>query len=110
MQHIHLTQNGRPIVGNEHLAGGQLHQFVHAAGAEGGADGGCDGFGGDDVGLADVFAFGAFLEGFAAEEGGHFEIMELVKKLGNERLTTVIVDDDDNIIASGDDGDTDWRG
>mmetsp|Transcript_21050 Transcript_21050/g.31653 ORF Transcript_21050/g.31653 Transcript_21050/m.31653 type:complete len:109 (-) Transcript_21050:64-390(-) len=108
MQHIHLTQNSRPIVGNEHLAGGQLHQFVHAAGAEGGADGGCDGFGGDDVGLADVFAFGAFLKGFAAEEGGHFEIMELVK-LENEWLTTAIVDDDDD-IASGDDGDTDWRG
>jgi len=35
--------------------------------------------------------------------------MELVK-LGNEWLTTAIVDEDDDIIASGDDGDTDWRG
>ena len=42
MENIHFGEDSRAIIGNEDLARGELHEFVHASRPEGRSDGGGD--------------------------------------------------------------------
>mmetsp|Transcript_15081 Transcript_15081/g.31655 ORF Transcript_15081/g.31655 Transcript_15081/m.31655 type:complete len:341 (-) Transcript_15081:114-1136(-) len=71
VEDVQLGQQRGAVVGDEDFAGGELEEFVHAAGAEGRADGGGDGLGGHDVGNANVLPFRTLLKRFSARRTGH---------------------------------------
>mmetsp|Transcript_24755 Transcript_24755/g.44620 ORF Transcript_24755/g.44620 Transcript_24755/m.44620 type:complete len:537 (+) Transcript_24755:83-1693(+) len=61
VEDVHFGEDGGAVVGDEDLAGGELHELVHSAGSQGGADGSSNSLGRNDIRNSNILSLASFL-------------------------------------------------